>query len=80
MNDLSRTQIMRRRLTGGTALALVALFAGAGLAHAQAAQNGQQTTAKSGNDDTTLVIVTGTRRQGTGAWRSRSTTGRPTPV
>ena len=66
MNDLSRTQIMRRRLSGGTALALVALFAGgglahAGLAHAQTAAQNSQPTAKSGNDETTLVIVTGTR-------------------
>ncbi|MGN6423556.1 MAG: TonB-dependent receptor [Asticcacaulis sp.] len=67
MNTTLRTQAMRRYLTSGTALALVALFAGAGLASAQTTDAQSQPPAqtpgkaKTSNDDTTLVIVTGTR-------------------
>ncbi len=69
---MKQTSHQARRLRNGTALALVALFAGAGVASAQTAETTTQatpqplpqTTAASttpANDDAIVVVVTGTR-------------------
>ena len=53
-----------RRLRNGTALALIALFAGAGIASAQTAETTTQATPQAlpqAAEDSTLVIVTGQR-------------------
>ncbi|HEX7800595.1 MAG TPA: TonB-dependent receptor plug domain-containing protein, partial [Asticcacaulis sp.] len=72
MKKTVHTTRARVRLTSGTALGLVALFAFSTLAHAQTAETSNSTTAgqtqslsdakkKAASEDSTLVIVTGVR-------------------
>ncbi|MDI7776412.1 TonB-dependent receptor [Asticcacaulis sp. EMRT-3] len=57
MKDTLQTYCVRRRLANGTALALVTLFAGGGMAMAQTAPAAKPAAA----DEPTVIVVTGTR-------------------